>query len=149
MKGSPDAGITPKPSPKLSSPVKSVYQDVTSVENITDEVTLNKYLKEHEKHEKNTKVVNKTQQSNNLLSSFWSHSVTKTAKDMSSFLKKCQYQLATLAPGNVYMHIYLNKKLMETVASDILLEHFSLIRTSLHTAGNCFDINPSFLSKCQ
>lgn len=102
MKASPDAGTIQKPSSKLSnpSPLKPVYQDVTSVDNIIDEVTLEKYLKEHEKHEKNIKVVNKSQQSTNLLSSFWSHPVTKTAKDMSSFLKKCQYQLATLSPGN-------------------------------------------------
>lgn len=101
LKGSPDASTTQKRSSKLSSPspLKSVYQDVTSVENITDEVTLEKYLREHEKHEKNIKVVNKSQQSTNLLSSFWSHPVTKTAKDMSVFLKKCQYQLATLSPG--------------------------------------------------
>ncbi|XP_066249033.1 transmembrane protein 209 [Euwallacea similis] len=39
-----------------------------------------------------------THSSNNLLSSFWSHPVTKSVKDMSSFLKKSQYQLSTLSP---------------------------------------------------
>lgn len=101
MKGTPDASFPKNPSPKLSStsPMKSAYQDLTSVENITDEASLQKYLNEHEKNEKNIKVVNKAQQSSNLLSSFWSHPVTKTAKDMSTFLKKCQYQLSTLSPG--------------------------------------------------
>lgn len=101
MTGTPDATFSKNPSPKISSPshMKTAYQDVTTVENITDEVSLQKYLKEHEKNEKNIKVVNKGQQSSNLLSSFWSHPVTKTAKDMSTFLKKCQYQFSTLSPG--------------------------------------------------
>lgn len=106
MQGARDGSFSNKSSTKLSSPsvIKSVYQDVTSVENIVDEVTLQKYLKEHENNEKNVKVVNKSQQSSNLLSSFWSHPVTKTAKDMTTFLKKCHYQLSTLSPGKYSIH---------------------------------------------
>lgn len=104
MQGTPDGIFSKKHSPKVSSqsPMKSAYQDVTSVESIIDELSLQKYLKEHDKNEKNMKVANKSHQSSNLLSSFWSHPVTKTAKDMSTFLKKCHYQLSTLSPGKVY-----------------------------------------------
>lgn len=101
MSGSPDTTFPKKVSPKVSNnlPIKSTYQDVTSVETITDEESLEKYLKEHAKYERSVKQINKSQHSSNLLSSFWSHPVTKTVKDMSSFLKKCHYQLATLSPG--------------------------------------------------
>lgn len=102
MTGTP-VGTSPtkRTTPQLSnvSAIKSVFRDVTTVENITDETSLQKYLNEYKKHEASLKIVNKSQQSTNLLSSFWSHPVTKTAKDMNSFLAKCHYQLSTLSPG--------------------------------------------------
>ncbi|CAH0550513.1 unnamed protein product [Brassicogethes aeneus] len=83
-----------------STPLKvSTFQNISSVEMIKDDKSLEKYLKEHEKNESVNKLANKTQHSSNLLSSFWSHPVTKTAKDMSSFLKRCQYQLSTQSPN--------------------------------------------------
>ncbi|CAH1977536.1 unnamed protein product [Acanthoscelides obtectus] len=80
-----------------SSPLKSNFPS-TLGDYITHENGLNKYLKEYEEAEKITKMVDKSEKSANLLSSFWSHPVTKTAKDVSSFLKKCQYQLSTQSP---------------------------------------------------
>ncbi|VEN39396.1 unnamed protein product [Callosobruchus maculatus] len=80
-----------------TSPLKNSFHP-TSVDHITHEDGLNKYLKEYEETEKINKRMDKTQKSANLLSSFWSHPVTKTAKDVSSFLKKCQYQLSTQSP---------------------------------------------------
>lgn len=44
-------------------------------------------------------VENKMQTGNNLLSSFWSHPVTRTATDMSEFLKSCTYQLSSPSPS--------------------------------------------------
>ncbi|KAJ8972246.1 hypothetical protein NQ317_011071 [Molorchus minor] len=99
-KGTPEAKsmASPVQFSKQNSPVKSSFQDTSSIEVIKDENSLNKYLKEHEETEKVNKVANKSQQSSNLLSSFWSHPVAKSAKDMSTFLKKCQYQLSTASP---------------------------------------------------
>ncbi|XP_023029269.1 transmembrane protein 209 isoform X2 [Leptinotarsa decemlineata] len=95
---------SPPNSASKTSSMKTSFCEASSVEFITDENSLNKYLKEYEEMEKVQKLANKSQQSSNLLSSFWSHPVTKTAKDVSSFLKKCQYQLssqlATKSPGS-------------------------------------------------
>ncbi|KAG5891421.1 hypothetical protein JTB14_031487 [Gonioctena quinquepunctata] len=101
LKGTPEPNsprFSNRPSPvtfSKSSPLKTPFREASSVEAITDENSLSKYLKEYEEMEKANKLASKPQQASNLLSSFWSHPVTKTAKDVSSFLKKCQYQLAT------------------------------------------------------
>lgn len=103
LKGTPDSKsphYANKPSPSSISNQspnlnKSSFRDVSSVEFIGDEDSLNKYLKEHEEIEKANKLTSKQQHSSNLLSSFWSHPVTQTAKDVSEFLKKCQYQLSS------------------------------------------------------
>lgn len=90
IKGTPETSIY--------SPVKvAAYQETG--EFISDEDTLNKYLKDYEEIEKTKRVTGKVPPAANLLSTFWSHPVTKSAKDMSSFLKKCQYQLSALTPG--------------------------------------------------
>jgi len=47
-------------------------------------------------------VENKVQTGNNLLSSFWSHPVTRTAADMSEFLKSCTYQLSSPSPSKSF-----------------------------------------------
>nr|CAH7720818.1 unnamed protein product [Callosobruchus chinensis] len=99
-RGSPN--VTPyekSPSFAKSSPLHTSFHPM-SVDHITHEDGLNKYLKEYEETEKINKRMDKTQKSANLLSSFWSHPVTKTAKDVSSFLKKCQYQLSTQSPND-------------------------------------------------
>lgn len=106
LKGVSDVNVTkfsdktsPKSFSKQTSPAKLSFCDTSTVGFINDENSLHKYLKEHEEAEKVNKISNKSHQSSNLLSSFWSHPVTKTAKDMSSFLKKCQYQLSTPSPS--------------------------------------------------
>lgn len=53
---------------------------------------------EDEEEEDVNAVENKVQTGNNLLSSFWSHPVTRTAADMSEFLKSCTYQLSSPSP---------------------------------------------------
>ncbi|RZB39698.1 hypothetical protein BDFB_009735, partial [Asbolus verrucosus] len=75
------------------------YRDTSGIEFISDENDLDKYLKEFEANTSIKNLNNQTQQSSNLLSSFWSHPVTKTAKDMSTFLRKCTYQLSTQSPS--------------------------------------------------
>lgn len=90
---SPSSSFGKSPQSPMSS-----YHSASTIENIDDEDSLTQYLKEQEESDKVTKMVNKSQHSTNLLSSFWSHPVTKTAKDMSSILKKSQYQLATQSP---------------------------------------------------
>nr|XP_015837006.1 PREDICTED: transmembrane protein 209 isoform X1 [Tribolium castaneum] len=90
----------PSPSSFSSnSPIQ--YRDTSGIEFIQDEKDLDTYLKEFEANTSVKNLNNQTQQPSNLLSSFWSHPVTKTAKDMSSFLKRCTYQLATQSPTNL------------------------------------------------
>ncbi|XP_057669567.1 transmembrane protein 209 [Diorhabda carinulata] len=105
IKGTSDLNsskFSPKRSPVTQqTPVKSSFRDVSSMELIEDEDSLNKYLKEHEENEKANKLTSKQEHSSNLLSSFWSHPVTQTAKDVSEFLKKCQYQLSTQSPNKI------------------------------------------------
>lgn len=79
------------------SPI-STYHNISTVENIEDEDSLNQFLKDYEEVENANKLANKSQHPTNLLSLFWSHPITKTAKDMTSFLKKSQYQLSTQSP---------------------------------------------------
>ncbi|KAJ3665391.1 hypothetical protein Zmor_000888 [Zophobas morio] len=77
------------------------YRDTSGIEFISDEKDLDTYLKEFEANSNIKNLNNQTQQTSNLLSSFWSHPVTKTAKDMSSFLRRCTYQLSTQSPTNL------------------------------------------------
>lgn len=85
-RGSP---ITPNQSPMLLPP-----KDLPTVDDITDVDTLNAYLKDFDRTEKLNSSYN-LDMSTNLLSSFWSHPVTKSAKDSSSFLRRSFYQLST------------------------------------------------------
>lgn len=64
---------------------------------------LNGYFKSFEASPNVMNINNSTQPQTNLLSSFWSHPVTKTAKDMSSFLKRCTYQLSSQSPSKQYL----------------------------------------------
>ncbi|XP_072388155.1 transmembrane protein 209 isoform X1 [Diabrotica undecimpunctata] len=103
FKGTPDRSSSHFSS--TSSPIfqasvnKSSFRDISSVEFISDEDALRKYLKEHKEIEKVNKLSCKKQNSSNLLSSFWSHPVTQTAKDVSEYLRKCQYQLSSQIIG--------------------------------------------------
>ncbi|XP_076268905.1 transmembrane protein 209 [Rhynchophorus ferrugineus] len=105
-KGTPEmnqsqyANLSNRRTPKSPHSPLSSYHNVSSIENIDDESSLNQYLKEHEEVEKVNKMANKSHNSANLLSSFWSHPITKSAKDMSTFLKKSQYQLSSQSPGS-------------------------------------------------
>ncbi|CAG9834641.1 unnamed protein product [Diabrotica balteata] len=106
FKGTPDRSSSHFSS--TSSPIfqasvnKSSFRDISPVEFISDEDALRKYLKEHKEIEKVNKLSCKKQNSSNLLSSFWSHPVTQTAKDVSEYLRKCQYQLSSQIIGKVY-----------------------------------------------
>lgn len=103
-------------SPNAMSPTNSFgkspqsYQDNLSLlENIEDVEERDHLLEEQDEEGKALKLINKPAATMNLLSSFWSHPVTKTAKDMSSFLKKSQYQLSTQSPGTLptsYLFIF-------------------------------------------
>jgi hypothetical protein len=98
-KVNPDTNQSPFTS---GSPVSHTqYRDTSGIEFIADEKDLDKYLKEFEANTSVKNLNNQTEQPSNLLSSFWSHPVTKTAKDMSSFLKRCTYQLSTQSPTNL------------------------------------------------
>ncbi|CAG9834640.1 unnamed protein product [Diabrotica balteata] len=103
FKGTPDRSSSHFSS--TSSPIfqasvnKSSFRDISPVEFISDEDALRKYLKEHKEIEKVNKLSCKKQNSSNLLSSFWSHPVTQTAKDVSEYLRKCQYQLSSQIIG--------------------------------------------------
>jgi hypothetical protein len=105
-KVNPDTNQSPFTS---GSPVSHTqYRDTSGIEFIADEKDLDKYLKEFEANTSVKNLNNQTEQPSNLLSSFWSHPVTKTAKDMSSFLKRCTYQLSTQSPSK----FFLNKELL-------------------------------------
>lgn len=84
---------------RSSSNRSAFYQNDSSVEFIADEKSLQKYLQEYADNEKLNQTTTPPKNSSNLISSFWSHPITKTAKDMTSFLAKCQYQLSSQLPG--------------------------------------------------
>ncbi|ENN71499.1 hypothetical protein YQE_11793, partial [Dendroctonus ponderosae] len=63
------------------------FQNVSSMQHLEDDDE--ELAKQHPKPD-DGKITQ-----NNLLSSFWSHPITQTSKDMSSFLRKNQYQLST------------------------------------------------------
>ncbi|XP_045483528.1 transmembrane protein 209 [Harmonia axyridis] len=62
---------------------------------ITDQNSLDEFLKEQEMFEKINRVQNQSSQSSNLLN-FWRHPITKNPKD-SLVLSKCKYQLSPLS----------------------------------------------------
>lgn len=133
LKGTPDnvSKFSNKPSPnsfsKKASPSKLSFCDTSTVEFINNENSLQKYLKEHEEAQKVNKIANKSHETSNLLSSFWSHPVTKTAKDMSSFLKKCQYQLSTPSPSK--LTTFFHKKRIRPITAGFLIKFLLFLKT--------------------
>lgn len=93
--------------------------DTSGIDFITDETDLERYLKEFDVNTKVQNLSTQNQQPSNLLSSFWSHPVTKTAKDMSTFLKRCTYQMSTQSPGMLFL--YLNN-LIDLIPSTFRLQ---------------------------
>lgn len=75
-----------------------MYANSSSVDFIEDNSSLSQYLKEYETYEKVANLSNQTEQPTNLLSSFWNHPASKSGKEVSPFLRRCQYQLATHSP---------------------------------------------------
>lgn len=94
--------ITAGQSPMLLPP-----KDTPTVQHITDVNTLNEYLKDFSKTEKLSSTFN-MDTSTNILNSFWSHPVTKSAKDTSMFLRNTFYQLSTHSPGSSTIYIFLS-----------------------------------------
>ena len=67
---------------------------VSSVQFIDNETSLSQYLKEYENFEKTAAVGQSVEQPTNLLSSFWSHSATRTSSEVPATLRRCTYQMA-------------------------------------------------------
>lgn len=103
-RGSP---VTPNQSPMLLPP-----KDLPTVDDITDVDTLKTYLKDFDRTEKLNSTYN-LDMSTNLLSSFWSHPVTKSAKDSSSFLRKSFYQLSTRSPSEHSNQLFFCRKIKQ------------------------------------
>lgn len=87
---------------KTSSKYVSLPQlDYTGTNDVTDEVSLRKYLKDVEMKEKIFEATCGAKQSRNSLNSFWSFPTTKNTDDVSSYLKNSQFQLSTPASKKV------------------------------------------------
>lgn len=82
-----------------STPVKDSFTDGSLIEYIKDKDDLDHYLKNHSQTEKVDNMGNKTQNNTSSMSSFWNYPVVKAAKDMTSFLKTCQYQHSAQSPS--------------------------------------------------
>ncbi|KAL3289077.1 hypothetical protein HHI36_003519 [Cryptolaemus montrouzieri] len=96
QKGSPGYRGQSQISPKQPSNLSSKFlSDSFRIDPISDEASLDEFLKERDTFEKINRVHNQSPQSSNLLSSFWRHPVTKNPKD-SIVLSKCKYQLSSL-----------------------------------------------------
>ncbi|KRT84066.1 hypothetical protein AMK59_1625 [Oryctes borbonicus] len=77
------------------TPVKVPRPDTSGIDFISDECSLQSYLKDFEANEKKVTTNSYTMTTGNALSTFWSHPLTKNPKDASSFLKRTQYQLSS------------------------------------------------------
>ncbi|GJQ80784.1 hypothetical protein Trydic_g9375 [Trypoxylus dichotomus] len=77
------------------TPVKPPRQDTSGIDFISDQWSLQSYLKDFEANEKKASTNSSTMSTSNALSTFWSHPLTKNPKDASSLLKRTQYQLST------------------------------------------------------
>lgn len=86
-------------SPSLQTSPGFYQGNTSSVGFASTDKDLSTYYKSFEASSNVMNINNSTQPQTNLLSSFWSHPVTKTAKDMSSFLKRCTYQLSSQSPS--------------------------------------------------
>lgn len=75
-----------------------IFANSSSVDVIEDKSSLSQYLKEYEAYEKVANLSNQNEQPTNLLSSFWNHPASKSGKEVSPFLRRCQYQLASHSP---------------------------------------------------
>ncbi|KAK9745681.1 Cytochrome B561, N terminal [Popillia japonica] len=82
------------PQPQNISPMKTPRQDTSGIEFISDQNTLQTYLKDFEANEKKANITNCIDATTNALSTFWSHPLTKNPKDTPTFLKRTQYQLS-------------------------------------------------------
>lgn len=83
-------------SPKDNVPQRVQY--VSGVDSIQDEDSLNRYLKDYENYEKNSSIIynqNLNMSTESPISSFWSHPASKSNKNASPMLWRCQYQLAS------------------------------------------------------
>ncbi|KAI4466723.1 hypothetical protein MML48_2g00003042 [Holotrichia oblita] len=76
------------------SPIKTPRQDTSGIEFISNQSSLQTYLKDFEANEKKANITNCVDATTNALSTFWSHPLTKNPKDTSTFLKRTQYQLS-------------------------------------------------------
>ncbi|XP_022195986.2 transmembrane protein 209 [Nilaparvata lugens] len=65
---------------------------------IQDEQSLRNYLKEYDGFEKSSLVGSSVEQPSNLLSTFWSHPVTRSPTEAMPMLRRCTYQLAPATP---------------------------------------------------
>lgn len=91
------------PSPNV---LKPALHPVSAAEDfITGEQSLGKYIQEYEEHEKKACVSMSTEETPNSLS-FWNTSNSRSINEVSPLLRRCTYQLSTLAPGMLQ-----NKKL--------------------------------------
>lgn len=94
-------GATHSMSPKQTSYRNmKLYSENYKTDPITDENSLDEFLREQEMFEKINRVQSQSSQSSNLLSSFWRHPITKNPKD-SLVLSKCKYQLSPLSRGKI------------------------------------------------
>ncbi|KAK9877475.1 hypothetical protein WA026_018584 [Henosepilachna vigintioctopunctata] len=100
QRGSPTTRGSSQVSPKQPSYLTSkLLSESFKIDPITDESSLDEFLKEKDTFEKINRVHGQSPQSSNLLSSFWRHPVTKNPKD-SLVLSKCKYQLSPLSRDN-------------------------------------------------
>ncbi|KAK6630119.1 hypothetical protein RUM44_005670 [Polyplax serrata] len=86
------------PSPNV---LKPALHPVSAAEDfITGEQSLGKYIQEYEEHEKKACVSMSTEETPNSLS-FWNTSNSRSINEVSPLLRRCTYQLSTLAPVQV------------------------------------------------
>lgn len=97
-RGSPEQRATTN-----TTPHKLQFADTSDVEFIADEKSLKQYLQDYEHFEKSMNASNPTEQSSNLLSSFWSHPATQNPNEVSPYLRRNQYQLSAQVPCNNYL----------------------------------------------
>lgn len=88
---------TLKPSSTKNSPQINSFFINSDDDIINDETSLGDYLREQENIEKINTIAYQSQNSPNLLSSFWRNPFSKNSKDVSSILSKCSYQISPLS----------------------------------------------------
>lgn len=87
--------LTPSSNSSFNKTINTSFNgSLTSEDLIQDEEGLESYLKEVAQQEKKFNHSKSVDQPSNLLSSFWSHSATRSPNEVSPLLRKCAYQLA-------------------------------------------------------